>query len=164
MITRARSRRESSAGAERRGRAAIGRLVAPVAAAALVACVSAAPPHQAVGAGGITREEDRRLAPVPPPGLRAEVAGGHVVIAWQPVGLDRLRTYRVARLDAGAPVHVADVPADPARELSRARGYSVTDPTRPSPGVHVYAVTAIDRDGNASAPARATVEVGSRAR
>ncbi|MBI1736981.1 MAG: hypothetical protein HYR51_17565 [Candidatus Rokubacteria bacterium] len=139
-------------------------MLLPLAAAVLVACGSAAPPGRAAAADGISREEDRRLPPLSPPGLRAALAGGRVVIAWQPVGLEILRAYRVVRLEAGGPVHVSDVPADPALELSRARGYSVTDPASLPSGAHTYAVTAIDRDGNQSAPARVTVEVPPPAR
>jgi hypothetical protein len=148
------------------------RVLLPVAAAVCLAACAAtaasepAAPPPAVSAprassagGGISREADRALVPIAPPRLRGAVTDGRIALSWDPVGLQILTSYRVRRLEGGGPIHVADVPADPARELARAGSYTLTIAGAPRPGAHTYAVTAIDRDGNESAPARVTVDV-----
>jgi hypothetical protein len=148
--------------------AAIGGALLPVAAAVcLAACAGppAGPPATAAAGsgppvgGGISREQDRQLPPVPPPGLRAAVTGGRIVLSWQPVGLEILASYRVRRLEPGGPAILGDVPADPARELARSGIYTHAVAGPPAPGVHTYAVSALDRDGNESAPARVSFDV-----
>lgn len=128
------------------------------AAVGLAACATSPAATATAAAGGISREQDRALPPMAPGAVRAEVVGGRVVVGWNPVGLEILRVYRITRLAPAGPAHVGDVPADQRRELGKSGRYTFTDPRPASSGVHVYTVTAVDRDGNASAPARVSVD------
>jgi hypothetical protein len=130
-------------------------------AACLSACAAAsagAPP--VASSGGISREADRTLPPIAPPRVRGAVTSdGGVALSWDPVGLEILTSYRVRRLERGGLVHVADVRADPDRELRRSGPYTLTIPGPPSARSATYEVTAIDRDGNESAAARVTIAI-----
>jgi fibronectin type 3 domain-containing protein len=77
------------------------------------------------------------------------VAAGRVQLSWRASPDRRIAGYRVYRTRAdGAPVRLADLAA-------AARSYS--DAARPKGEQPEYAVTAVDRDGRESLPARVTI-------
>jgi fibronectin type 3 domain-containing protein len=85
------------------------------------------------------------FAPAPPGGVAALVREGAADVSWSPSAEPDLAGYRVYRATAGGPARrVAEAPAGET---------SFTDPGVPA-GTHVYTVTAVDGDGNESAPSR----------
>ena len=140
--------------------AALGTGLPPIGAAGVLGPAGGVPVTTgAAFANGISLDQDQRLPPMPPPGLRAETRGGRIVISWDPVGLQILTAYRVVRLEPTGSAHLGDVPADVSRELARAGRYTFTVPGPPPAGILVYAVSTLDRYGNESAPVRVKLDV-----
>jgi hypothetical protein len=83
--------------------------------------------------------------PAPPGGVAALARDGAADVSWSPSAEPDLAGYRVYRATGGLPARrVAERPPGET---------SFTDPALPA-GTHVYTVTAVDRDGNESAPGR----------
>lgn len=91
------------------------------------------------------------IAPAPPTGVTAKVVGkGHVKVAWNLSREKDLRYYNVYASTAGAPA------IEQERLLFSPSRTHVVDWGVPEGQTLHYAVTAVDRAGNESAPARAT--------
>jgi fibronectin type 3 domain-containing protein len=81
--------------------------------------------------------------PAVPTGLTALLQESEVEVSWSPSSDADLASYRLYRASAGGgPQRVAEVPAD---------GTSVRD-APPAGALHVYTLTAVDAQGNESAP------------
>ena len=83
------------------------------------------------------------FAPAPPTGVAALAAGGVVDVSWSPSTEPDLAVYRVYRSEGGEAQKVAEVPAAETR---------FRDPTAVVGPTYNYTVTAVDKDGNESAP------------
>jgi hypothetical protein len=81
--------------------------------------------------------------PATPVGVAALAAGGVVDVSWSPSSEPDLALYRVYRASDGAPERLAELPAGETRyrDEQAATGVSYT-----------YTLTAVDKDGNESAP------------
>jgi len=83
------------------------------------------------------------FAPAPPAGVAALAAGGVVDVSWSPSAEPDLASYRVYRSDGGEPQKLADVPGTETRFRDENATVGAT---------YNYTVTALDKDGNESAP------------
>jgi fibronectin type 3 domain-containing protein len=83
------------------------------------------------------------FAPAPPTGVAALAAGGVVDVSWSPSTEADLASYRVYRSDGGEARRLAEVPSAETR---------FRDETAAIGPTYNYTVTAVDRDGNESAP------------
>jgi hypothetical protein len=83
------------------------------------------------------------FAPAPPTGVAALAAGGVVDVSWSPSTEADLAAYRVYRSEGGEPQKLAEVPATETR---------FRDQAAPVGPTYNYTVTAVDKDGNESAP------------
>jgi hypothetical protein len=90
------------------------------------------------------------FAPAPPVGVAALAAGGVVDVSWSPSSEADLATYRVYRASDGAPQRLAELPAAETRYRDDKAATGV---------FYTYTLTAVDKDGNESAPS-----AGARAR
>lgn len=81
--------------------------------------------------------------PAVPAGVAALAAGGVVDVSWSPSTEADLASYRVYRASDGAPARLAELPAGETRHR---------DETAVAGVPYVYTVTAVDKDGNESAP------------
>lgn len=88
--------------------------------------------------------------PATPAGVAALAAGGVVDVSWSPSSEPDLTLYRVYRASAGPPERLAELPAGETRYRDDKAATGVT---------YTYTVTAVDKDGNESAPSS-----GARAR
>jgi hypothetical protein len=83
------------------------------------------------------------FAPATPSGVAALAAGGVVDVSWSPSSEPDLTHYRVYRASDGAPERVAELPAGETRYRDEKVATGVP---------YTYTVTAVDKDGNESAP------------
>lgn len=83
------------------------------------------------------------FAPAPPIGVAALAREGSATVSWSPSPEPDLKEYRVYRASGDAP---------PRRVATRPAAETSASDAGPGPGVHVYTVTAVDRDGNESTP------------
>jgi hypothetical protein len=83
------------------------------------------------------------FAPAAPTGVAALAAGGVVDVSWSPSTEADLAAYRVYRSEGGEPQKLAELPAAETRFRDDT---AVVGPT------YSYTVTAVDKDGNESAP------------
>lgn len=83
------------------------------------------------------------FAPAPPTGVAALAAGGVVDVSWSPSTEADVASYRVYRSDGGEPSKLADVPGAETRYRDETAAVGPT---------YNYTVTAVDKDGNESAP------------
>jgi hypothetical protein len=83
------------------------------------------------------------FAPAPPGGVAALAAGGVIDVSWSPSTEADLASYRVYRSDGGEPQRLTEVPGTETR---------FRDETAVVGANYSYTVTAVDKDGNESAP------------
>ncbi|MET0555749.1 MAG: hypothetical protein ABW221_22105 [Vicinamibacteria bacterium] len=83
------------------------------------------------------------FAPATPVGVAALGAGGVVDVSWSPSSEGDLASYRVYRAEGGAPERLAELPAGETRYRDEKAAAGVA---------YTYTVTAVDKDGNESAP------------
>jgi hypothetical protein len=83
------------------------------------------------------------FAPAPPTGVAALAAGGVVDVSWSPSAEPDLASYRIHRSDGGEPRTLGEVPAAETRYRDESAAVGPT---------YSYTVTAVDKDGNESAP------------
>jgi hypothetical protein len=83
------------------------------------------------------------FAPATPLGVAALAAGGVVDVSWSPSSEADLATWRVYRASDGAPERLAELPAGETRYRDEKAATGVP---------YTYTVTAVDKDGNESAP------------
>ena len=83
------------------------------------------------------------FAPAAPTGVAALAAGGVVDVSWSPSSEPDLASYRVYRSEGGEAKKLADVPGTETR---------FRDETAAIGPTYAYTVTAVDKDGNESAP------------
>ena len=81
--------------------------------------------------------------PATPQGVAALAAGGVVDVSWSPSSEADLATFRVYRATDGPPERLAELPAAETR---------YRDETAATGVPYTYTVTAVDKDGNESAP------------
>lgn len=84
--------------------------------------------------------------PAPPSGVAALAAGGVVDVSWSTSAEPDLATYRVYRATDGPPQRLAELPAGETRHRDATAAVNVP---------YTYTVTAVDKDGNESAPSAA---------